>query len=224
MAAIGVFSDSDGDLGAFDAAIKLLASRGARRFLFAGGRFEDLDEWVRWKREEVKAQSDYGDEDFLTDVKNYLIGLAQVERPAAFGTAHEQVRAIEELTRLKDKILRAPEKGSLAYQDSSVPRKVLELLGDVLCCLVHDKNDLEKEDMLNAVVLVHGKGPEPKVVTIGPRTFITPGRLKSDKPTVGLLEVVERQVTFSAFSLDGAPLIDRQPIAVGSGKTKLSVK
>jgi hypothetical protein len=224
MLAIGVFSDSDGDLGAFDAALKLLAARGARRFLFAGGRFADLDDWVRWKREEVKAQSDYSDDDFLSDVKNYLIGLAQVERPAAFGTAHEQVRAIEELTRLKDKILRAPEKGSLAYKDSAVPRKVLEMVGDALCCLVHDKNDLDKEDMLNAVVLVHGKEAEPKVVTIGPRTFITPGRLTGEKRTVGLLELVERQVTFSAFTLDGAPLIDRQPISLGSGKTKLSVK
>ncbi len=224
MASIGVFSDSDGDLTAFDAALKLLASKGARRFLFAGGRFDDLDEWVKWKREEVKAQSDYSGGDFLEDVKRYLIGLEQLDRPAAFGTAHEQVRAIEELTRMKDKILRAPEKGSLAYQDTAVPRKVLEMLGDSLCCLVHDKNDLDKEDMINAVVLVHGKDAEPKVVQIGPRTFITPGRLKGQKPTVGLIETVDRQVVYSAFTLEGDAVINRQPIQTGSGKTKLSVK
>jgi hypothetical protein len=224
MVAIGVFSDSDGDLTAFDSALKLLASKGARRFLFAGGRFADLDEWVKWKREEVKAQSDYSGGDFLEDVQNYLIGLDQVERPAAFGTAHEQVRAIEELTRLRDKILRAPEKGSLAYQDSAVPRKVLEMLGDALCCLVHDKNDLDKEDMINAVVLVHGKDSEPKVVQIGPRTFITPGRLTGDKPTVGLIEAQDRTVTYSAFTLDGVEVISKQPISLGSGKTKISVK
>jgi|APLak6261679142_1056127.scaffolds.fasta_scaffold00039_34 hypothetical protein len=224
MVAIGVFSDSDGDLTAFDAALKLLASKGARRFLFAGGRFEDLDAWVKWKREEVKAKSDYSSDDFLEDVQNYLIGLDQVERPAAFGTAHEEVREIEELTRMKDKILRAPEKGSLAYQDTAVPKKVMEMLGDSLCCLVHDKNDLDKEDMLNAVVLVHGKDAEPKVVQIGPRTFISPGRLKGDKPTVGLIEAQDRTVTFSAFTLDGTAVISKQPIQVGSGKTKLSVK
>ncbi len=224
MVAIGVFSDSDGDLTAFDAALKLLASKGARRFLFAGGRFEDLDAWVKWKREEVKAKSDYSSDDFLEDVQNYLIGLDQVERPAAFGTAHEEVREIEELTRMKDKILRAPEKGSLAYQDTAVPKKVMEMLGDSLFCLVHDKNDLDKEDMLNAVVLVHGKDAEPKVVQIGPRTFISPGRLKGDKPTVGLIEAQDRTVTFSAFTLDGTAVISKQPIQVGSGKTKLSVK
>ncbi len=224
MVSIGVFSDSDGDLTAFDAALKFLASKGARRFLFAGGKFSDLDEWVKWKRAEVKAKSDYSSEDFLEDVRNYLIGLSQVDRPAAFGTAHEQVREIEELTQLKDKILRAPEKGSLAYADTAVPRKVLEMLGDSLCCLVHDKNDLDKEDMLNAIVLVHGKDPEPRVVKVGPRTFITPGRLTGKQPTVGLLEMVDRQVMFSAFTLDGKAVIDRMPIQIGGGKTKISVK
>ena len=69
MVSIGVFSDSDGDLTAFDAALKFLASKGARRFLFAGGKFADLDEWVKWKREEVKAQSDYSGEDFLVELR-----------------------------------------------------------------------------------------------------------------------------------------------------------
>jgi hypothetical protein len=225
MVAIGVFSDSDGDLNAFDAALKFLASKGARRFLFAGGRYEDLDDWVKRKREELKAQADYSSEDFLQDVQRYLIGLEQIERPPAFGTAHEHMRAIEELTRMKDKVLRAPEKGCLAWQDTAVPRKVLEMLGDSLCCLVHDKNDLAKEDMINALVLVHGHESEPKVVQIGPRTFVTPGGLKGERATVGLLEAGDRQVHFSAFVLaTGEAVIDRQPLALGGGKTKLSVK
>lgn len=224
MVAIGVFSDSEGDLDVFDAALKLLASKGARRFLFAGGRFDDLDDWVRWKREEVKARADYSNDDFLEDVQNYLIGLEQVDRPPAFGTVHEEVREIEELARLSARVMRAPEKGSLAYQDTGVPRKVVDMLGDALCCMVHDKNDLDKEDLLNSVVLIHGKEAEPKVVQIGPRTFVTPGKLKGPSPTVGLLEVQDRQVAFSAFTLDEKVVIDRQPIQLGSGKTKLSVK
>lgn len=223
MAAIGIFSDTGGDLEAFDRALKFLAARGARRFMFAGGKYDDLDEWVRWKREEVKAQSDYSNTDFLDDVSRFLIGLDQVDRPAAFGTAHEQVRAIEELTRLKDRVLRAPEKGSLAYENQSIARKAMDLLGDTLCCVVYDKNDLDKEDMVNAVILVHGKEPEPKVVQIGPRTFITPGRVKGGKqPTVGLLDVADK-ITFSAFTLAGATIIDKQVISTGA-KTKLSVK
>jgi hypothetical protein len=223
MAAIGVFSDSGGDLQVFDAALKLLAAKGARRFLFAGGGYGDLDAWVKWKRSEVKAQSDYSNDNFLEDVTRFLIGLEQVDRPAAFGTAWESTREIEELTRMKDKVLRAPERGSLAWQDTAVPRKVVDLLGDTLCCVVHDKNDLEKEDMVNAAVLVHGKEPEPRVVQIGPRTFVTPGRLQGGKTGfVGLLES-DKGLTFSAFTLEGETVIDRQALQVAA-RTKISVK
>jgi len=224
MVAIGVFSDSGGDMSAFDAALKFLAACGAKRFLFAGGRYEDLDEWVKWKREEVRAHADYRNTDFLEDVTRFLVGLDQRERPAAFGTSWELVRAIEDLAGVRSKILRAPERGSLAWQDPAVPKKVMDLVGDTLCCVVHDKNDLEKEDMVNAQVLVHGGEPEPKVVQIGSRAFVTPGRLVGGKePTVGILELVDRQLTFTAQALDGRVVIDRQVLQVSS-KTKLSVK
>lgn len=223
MAAIGVFSDSDGDLALFDAALRFLEQRGARRFLFAGGRYADLDGWVKWKRELIRAQVDYSDRDFLEDVSRFLVGLEQVERPDAFGTAWELSRGLEESTRVKDRILRAPERGSAAWQDPAVPRKVMELAGDVLCCMVHDKNDLEKEDLVNAVVLVHGKGSEPKVVQIGPRTFVTPGRLAGGEPTVGLLETGERQLWWSAFTLAGAVVLERQALALPA-RSRVAVK
>lgn len=222
--AIGIFGDTGGDLELFESALRFLSQRGARRFLFAGGRYDDLDDWLRIKRDEVRAQTDYSNADFLEDVSRFLIGLEQKERPAAFGTSWELARAIEEVMRMKDRVVRTPEKGSLQYQDSSVPRKAVDIVGDVLCCVVHDKNDLDKEDIVNAAVLVHGKEAEPKVVQIGPRTFITPGRVKGGpKSTVGLLELVDKQLVFSAFTLDGKTLIDKQPLQVGS-KTKLSVK
>ncbi len=222
-AAIGIFSDTGGDLAAFDAALKFLARKGARRFLFAGGKYEDLDEWVKWKRDEARAQTDYSDMDFLTDLTNFLVEGEQLDRPPAFGTAYELSRHAQELTRMSDKVLRTPEKGSLQYQSPSIPKKAVDMLGDVLCCLVHDKNDLDKEDMLNAVLLVHGKEPDPKVVQIGPRYFITPGKASGPKPTVGLLEM-DKQVKFSAFTLDDKTVIDGQVLALGSGKSKLSVK
>lgn len=222
MAALGLFSDSDGDLVRFDAALKLLAEKGAKRFLFAGGRYTDLDDWVRWKREEIKAQVDYSNNDFLDDVQRFLIGLEQVERPAAFGTMWELGRSIEELTRLKDRVVRTPERGSLPYQDPSVPKKAVDMLGTTLCCVVHDKNDLDKEDMINAAVLVHGNEVEPKLVKIGPRFFVTPGKLSGLKPTVALLEVGEK-LTFSAFTLDGTPAIEQQTVELAT-KSKVSVR
>lgn len=222
--AIGIFGDTGGDLAAFEAALRFLADRGAKRFLFAGGNYDDLDEWIRTKRDLARAQNDYSNSDFLEDVTRFLIGLEQKERPAAFGTAWEVARAIEELMRTKERVVRTPEKGSLQYQDPSVPKKAVDIVGDTLCCVVHDKNDLQKEDMINASVLVHGNAPEPKVVQIGPRYFITPGRVKgAPKSTVGLLELIDKQLVFSAWTLDGKTVIDKQPISVGA-KTKLAVK
>jgi hypothetical protein len=224
MALIGVFADSGGDLQLFDAALQFLSKKGARRFLFAGGKYEDLDEWVKWKREEARAATDYGNDDFLDDISNWLVGLDQVERPPAFGQSYDIARRAEELARLKDRMVRTPEKGSLQYKDPSIPRKAMDMLGDTLCCLVHDKNDLGKEDMVNAVVLVHGNAAEPALVHIGPRFFVTPGRLKgSAEPTVGLLEQGDKGIKFSCFTLAGKTVIDAQPLALG-GKTKISVK
>ncbi len=223
MSVVGVFSDSEGDLQALDRALRFLSGKGAKRFLFAGNRYQDLDDWVAWKRDEAKAQNDYTNLDFLQDVSSFLGEAEQVDRPPAFGTAYEMSRTATELARLKEKILRTPEKGSLAYQDPAVPKKAVDMLGEVLCCVVHDKNDLDKEDMLNAVLLVHGKEAEPKVVQIGPRYFVTPGKISGARPTVGLLELAGGALKFSAFDLDGKTVVAAHPIQVGQ-KKKISVK
>lgn len=225
MPAIGVFSDSEGDLALFDAALKLLVDKGATRFLFAGGRYEDLDAWVRWKRDEGKAASDYSQGNFLEDVKRWLIGLEQLERPVAFGHAYDAARKAEELTRLANRVVRTPERGCLQYQDPSVPKKAMDMIGDTLCCVAHDKNDFEKDDMINALVLVHGKEPQPKVVQIGPRYFVSPGRLRGGgNASVGLLELGEgRALSFRAFGMDGAPMLEPQSLHPGA-KTKVTVK
>ncbi len=76
---------------------------------------------------------------------------------------------------VREHFLRTPERDSLQYRDPSIPRKVLDMVGDTLCCLVHDKNDLNREDLLNALIFIHGKESEPKMVQIGPRYFLTPG-------------------------------------------------
>ncbi len=91
-ATIGVFGDTGGDLALFEAALRFLSDRGAKRFLFAGGRYADLDDWVKHKRDDARAKSDYSNGDFLEDVSRFLIGLDQLERPAAFGTACSRSR------------------------------------------------------------------------------------------------------------------------------------
>src|SRR5262245_6656118 len=102
----------------------------------------------------------------------------------------------------------------------------MDMLGDSLCTLVHDKNDLTRDDMLNATVFIHGKERQPKVVQIGPRFFVTPGMLTgAPEQTCALLELVEKEkvLRFSAFTLEGRVVIDQQVLPL-SAKTKISVK
>jgi hypothetical protein len=214
---IGIFSDSHGDLGAFDAAYELLKEKGARRFFFVGGRYTDLDEWFLKKRESARGGREYGDQDFLADVTSWLAG----SQPAARPTPKEPT---EDLSRLKERFLRVPEKGSLQYLAPEIDKKAMDMVGDTLCCIVHDKNDLNREDLLNASLFIHGKESEPKVVQIGPRFFVTAGKLTgAAEQTCALIESVERNLQFSAFTLQGRALIDKQVLQMDR-RNKLSVK
>ncbi len=131
--------------------------------------------------------------------------------------------SLDELAKLGDRFLRTPERDCPAYADAAIAKKAMDMLGDVLCCVVHDKNDLTRDDMLNAAVFVHGRELEPKVTQIGPRFFVTPGSLNAPIASCGLLETAEKNLKFSAYALDGRSLIDGHLLSVGL-KTKLSVK
>jgi hypothetical protein len=223
---VGLLSDSHGDLDAFDRAFELLREKGARRFIFAGGRYADLDEWVLLRRSRARGGRSYTDEDFLADVSNFLGSRDPVERPPAFSEEPaERAEAPEEdLEKVFSRFLRVPDKESLQYLEARVPNKAVDMIGDQLCCVVHDKNDLTRDDLLNAQVFVHGREGEPKVVQIGPRFFVTPGRLAgAAEQTCGLFERVERSLCFTALRLDGQVLVHRQPLAV-ERRTRLSVK
>lgn len=221
---IGIFSDSHGDLDAFDAAYELLRAKGARRFIFAGGRYNDLDEWVLMRKSRARGGRSYTDTDFLADVTNFLANREQVDRPPAFFEEEPEPASPEDFDRIRGRFVRVPDKDSLQYLDASVANKSVDMIGDVLCCVVHDKNDLDREDLLNATAFIHGREPEPKVVQIGPRFFISAGKLTgAAEQTCACLELVDRSLRFSAFRLDGKVLVDGQVLEVGR-KTKLSVK
>ncbi|MDC0707973.1 hypothetical protein POL68_05775 [Stigmatella sp. ncwal1] len=221
---IGVLSDSHGDLAALNAAYELLREKGARRFLFAGGRYADLDEWILERREKSRGGREYSDMDFLADVSQWLVSKDAPPRPPSLKEAPADFSSEEDRQLVLERFSRVPERDSLQYRDPAIPRKLLDMMGDALCCLVYDKNDLTREDLLNATVFIHGKEPEPKVVQIGPRYFLTPGRLAgAAEQTCALLEKVENQLRFTAFRLDGHVVLEPQVLQLGRG-TKLSVK
>lgn len=222
---IGVLSDSHGDLAAFEAAYELLRAKGAQRFIFLGGRYTDLDEWILDRRERSRGGREYSGADFIEDVARWLAVTEQRPRPRSLSMPLEQLKEMDNDPLLvREHFLRTPERDSLQYRDPSIARKMLDMVGDTLCCLVHDKNDLSRDDLLNAIVFIHGKESEPKMVQIGPRFFLCPGRLAgAAEQTCALLEREDRNLRFTAFRLDGKTVLEPQ-LLVLDRKTKLSVK
>jgi len=128
------------------------------------------------------------------------------------------------LLRLESRFVRVCERGSPRYGNPGVGAKALDMLGDVLCCIVHDKDDLSRDDLLNASVFFHGGGSEPNVVQIGPRFFVTPGRLSGgDRQTCGLVQPVDGNLRFSAFCLDGQPSGEGWLLAIPR-RAKMSIR
>ncbi len=222
---IGVFSDSHGDLEAFDAAYELLRSQGARRFLFTGARYTDLDEWVLWRRQRSPGGPGYSDAGFLADVTNWIGTQDALPRTPARAAVPADLASEDDRRLVMERFVRVPERESLQYRDPSINNKAMDLVGDTLCCVVHDKNDLTRDDLLNAVVFIHGKEPEPKVVQIGPRYFLTPGRLVgAAEQTCALLEKVDKDLRFTAFRLDGHVVLEPRVLVLEKKSSKLTLK
>lgn len=222
---IGILSDSHGDLAAFDAAYELLRAKGANRFIFLGGRYTDLDEWILDRRERSRGGREYSGADFIEDVARWLAVTEQKPRPRSLSIPDDVLKELEEDPLLvREHFLRTPERDSIQYRDPSIPRKVLDMVGETLVCVVHDKNDLTRDDLVNALIFIHGKESEPKLVQIGPRYFLSPGRLAgAAEQTCALLERDDKGLRFSAWRLDGNPVLEPQALAVDR-RSKLSIK
>ena len=70
----------------------------------------------------------------------------------------------------------------------SLPAEALrsvEMFGDRVAVLIHDKALLDEEDIYSATMLVYGKSDQPMVKKIGTRWFLSPGKIGS--PGGGLL-------------------------------------
>jgi hypothetical protein len=55
--------------------------------------------------------------------------------------------------------------------------RTIEMVGDRVAVLIHDKAALDEEDILAANLLVFGKSTEPLIKKIGTRWFVSPGHL-----------------------------------------------
>jgi predicted phosphodiesterase len=114
--------------------------------------------------------------------------------------------------RIRARLARVAGSSSPERASGKAPAKVIEMVGGALACLVHDKADLTRDDIANATFLFHGAADAPALVQIGPRFFVTPGRLARPAAPVGgpppqgtwaLLELDGTRVDLVVFGADG---------------------
>ncbi len=210
---IGLASDSFGNLDALERALDLFARLSADRVFFLGGRVADIDAVLARRRGGSReAPVPQNDGEFLAAIRAALERYAD-EDP--------------EVARLAARVVKIASRACPEYESGAAPRKLLDLVAGHICCLVHDKAELTRDDITNATVLFHGNSGHPGLVRIGSRCFVTPGHLRDPAPegkpaTFAVLEVEERELELVVFSADGAEM-GRQRAGFGS-RGKISVR
>ena len=107
----------------------------------------------------------------------------------------------------------------------SLPTRELrsvEMFGDRVAILVHDKALLDEEDIFAASFLVYGKSEYPMTKRIGPRWFLTPGPIGQPNSGAVVLDDADDEVVATFYDSDGRPL--RSEKLVSARYAKLSVK
>lgn len=208
---IGVASDSLGDVELLGAVLDRFFRDRVDRVFFLGGRCEDVDAALaRRGRTGPPGQVPRSDAEFLAAVEGALSRQASVEKDP-----------------LARKVVRVASRACAGYASGAVPRKQVDLVDGLICCLVHDKADLDREDIANASVIFHGNSPSAALKQFGPRTFVTPGPLRGAAPagppgSYAIVEVTPHDLVLSVFSGAGAELRrERASFAAGA---KISVR
>jgi len=213
---IGLASDSMGDIRALGLALDCLDAAGAERIFFLGGRYSDVDLALARKRNPTPTPPP-GDEslEFLHAVTGALVN--------QLGPLHDPVQ------RLAGRIVRVASRSCPEYKRDESQRKVFEMVGSLICCLVHDKADLSRDDIANATVLFHGNAAQAALVQIGPRSFVTPGALHGPgggQPTFALLDLDPdaQAMELVIYEASSGAEVRRERAAPGPARGKVTVK
>ena len=206
---IGLASDSQGNLDALEKAFGLFLRAGVGRVFFLGGRLADVDAVLGRRRLRPASAAPRTDSEFLAAFEDALARHASGD---PFG----------------DRIVRVASRACPEYATGIVPSKQVDLVEGRICCLVHDKAELDRDDIANATVLFHGNADRAAVVQIGPRYFVTPGRLGAPAsggvpPTFGVLEMSEKDLVLAVYSAESAAELRRERASFAAG-SKMSVR
>lgn len=208
---IGLASDSHGNLGLLERALELFARTKVDRVFFLGGRLADLDAVLARRRGGSRDAAVPGsDGEFLSAVQGALSRQA--------GAAADP---------LAGRIVRVASRACPEYAAGGPARKQVDLVEGRICCLVHDKGELTRDDIANATVLFHGNSGHAALVQIGPRYFVTPGHLRAPPPegrppSFAVAEIGPRDLVLTVYSEKGEE--QRQDRATFAAGSKMAVR
>jgi hypothetical protein len=125
------------------------------------------------------------------------------------------------------RIVKVSSRACPEYRSGTPPPKLVDMVDGHICCLVHDKAELSRDDIANATVLFHGNSLQPALVQIGPRYFVTPGHLRAPAPegrpaTFALLDVQPAALELVVFSEAGVEL--RRERAPFGSRSKVTLR
>jgi hypothetical protein len=100
--------------------------------------------------------------------------------------------------------------------------RTIEMVGDRVAVLIHDKAMLDEEDILAASLLFFGKSEGPLVRKIGARWFVTPGPIGSEGGGIAVIDDESEEITVTIYDSTGNPL-QREALSV-QRPTKLRVQ
>ena len=124
-----------------------------------------------------------------------------------------------------DAFLRA-ERGRLRLKSlerlSPLELRSVEMFGDRVAVLIHDKALLDEEDIFSASLLIYGKSDAPLVKRIGPRWFLTPGPAGTAGGGAIVLDDSVDPITATLYGADGQ-VVRTESLAAARG-AKVSVQ
>jgi predicted phosphodiesterase len=206
---IGLASDSFGNLDALGRALELFAHTGVDRVFFLGGRWADVPQAMARRKAPAGPPAPADDRAFLDAVRGAL--------------AREVEKAADPLD---GRVVRVASR-ACPEAHRGAPLKQLEMVAGQICCLVHDKAELARDDIENAVLLFHGNSARAGLVAIGPRVFVTPGHLRHPAPegrpaSFAVLEVGPQELELVVYD-EGAAEVRRDRAPFGS-RGKMTVR
>jgi predicted phosphodiesterase len=223
---IGLASDSFGNLDALDRALEIFTRAPVDRVFFLGGRWGDVDAVLARRRGARETKVPETDLEFLSAIEGALSRavLEQGGAPTALPAGRGGTTRGDDP--LAARIVRVASRACPEYAGAA-PKKIVDLVEGHICCLVHDKAELTRDDITNATVLFHGNSGHAALVQFGPRVFVTPGHLRSPAPegrpaSFGVVEVAAREIALTVYSAEGAEL--RRDRATVGGGSKLSAR